>query len=271
MKLAKKCLAVVLVAALVFSLAGVATANNYIGSCGTNTKWELTGTGVLTIEGTGAMKAYSPNSKSDFRQYDSKIKTVVIKAGVSGIGAHAFRNMPVLTTVKLNGGSNINQYAFADCPVLSSVTFGSGVLLIGPYAFSQCPSLTNLVLSDSVSTIQNHAFAGCTGLQSIEIQNKNCRFLSSDILPQGVTVIGYKGSTAEEYAEKNGLAFRVIGGASPEQPTQPATQPTSGTTPTTDAGKCPLCGQTHEGFPGSLIGGLHSFIYGLLMLFGMRK
>lgn len=271
MKLVKKSMAILLVLAMLLSLTCAASAKGFAnGTCGLHATWELSFTGTLTIDGTGDIKAYAANNSTDFRRYASRITTVSMGANITGVGAYAFQGMPTLTSVKI--GENvlhIDKYAFADCPVLSSVTLGASQYSIGAYAFSNCPAIQSIIIPKAVTTLSAHAFEGCSGLQTIEIQNAACKFASADVLPQGVTVVGYKGSTAETYAKQNGLAFKALDDGSTTQPTTP-TQPTSGTT-TTDAGKCPLCGQTHEGFPGSLIGGVHSFIYWLLMLFGMRN
>jgi len=268
MKVAKKVLALLLTVVMLCSLANAAMAMDvYKGFCGESATWAIDSNGTLTISGSGDIKAYSGGSHSDFRQYKSKIKKAIVKRSIMSIGAYAFQGMSALTTVKMDDSVvKIGASAFADCPVLTTVTLSSNIVSIGSYAFSNCSALKSIVIPNLVTTINAHVFDGCTGLKTIEIQNASCKFASSAILPQGVTVIGYQNSTAQEYAQKNGLAFQVIGNATPEQPTQP----TSDTASTTQTSGCPLCGQTHEGFPGSLIGGIHSFIYGLLMLFGLR-
>ena len=275
MKLVKKSMAVLLAVVMICSLVSAAGAVGQTGTCGPNATWELSALGALSIKGGGEMRSYAPSSKSDYKQYASKIKTVKVNGMITNIGAYAFQGMPALTTVKLEDGvARISKFAFADCPVLSSVTLVPSLVFIASSAFSNCPSLKNIVIPEKIETLYSKTFAGCTSLETIEVQNKDCVFAASDILPKNVTVVGYKGPTAQAYAEKNGLAFREIGSSSTDQPTtptQPVAQPTTDAASTADAGKCPLCGQTHEGFPGSLIGGIHNLIYGLLALFGMRK
>lgn len=273
MKVAKKVLALLLTVVMLCSLANAAMAKDLdSGFCGERATWALDLNGTLTIKGNGDMKAYAMGSHADFRNYSTKVKKVVMQKNVLSIGAYAFQGFSALTSVKMEDSVlRIGAHAFSDCTSLTDITLSGITVTINAYAFSNCPALKSIVIPEKVSALNAHTFDGCTGLQSVEIRNATCRFTASDVLPKGVTVIGYKGSTAQEYAEKNGLAFRVIGSTTPEQPGQPATQPTTDTTPAADAGKCPLCGQNHEGFPGSLIGGIHSFIYTLLMLFGLRK
>ena len=62
------------------------------GTCGDNLTWNLTGNGVLTISGTGAMSNYTSSSPSRAPWYSnrSSIKSVVIEEGVTSIGEYAF-------------------------------------------------------------------------------------------------------------------------------------------------------------------------------------
>ncbi len=273
MKYGKKVVAILLAALIMLSLASTAMARDvYNGFCGDRATWSIDTNGTLTISGNGDTRAYAKGNTADFRRYSSKIKKVVVKKNILSVGNYAFQGMTALTSVKLEDSIlRLGEGVFADCTALTDVTLSSITTSIGSYAFSNCSSLKSIVIPEKVMMLTAHLFDGCTGLQTIEVRNASCAFLSSGILPQGVTLVGYKGSTAQVYAAENGLAFKAIDDSSAEQTTQPATQPTSGTTTTTDADKCPLCGQTHEGFPGSLIGGIHSFFYWLLMLFGMRK
>ena len=58
------------------------------GTCGTNVTWTLdTDTGLLKIEGTGAMNTYSSSPWNSYRSY---IRNVDIANGVTSIGEGAF-------------------------------------------------------------------------------------------------------------------------------------------------------------------------------------
>ena len=65
------------------------------GTCGasgdgSNATWELnTGTGEMTIRGTGEMKGYSSSSVPSY-SYRDTIRAVTIENGVTGIGEYAF-------------------------------------------------------------------------------------------------------------------------------------------------------------------------------------
>ena len=91
------------------------------GTCGESVNWIMTGDGILTISGTGAMADYSWDG-APWHGFWSQVKTVVIENGVTSIG----------------------ERAFCDCSSLTSVTIPSSVTSIGWDAFSNCSSLTDV-------------------------------------------------------------------------------------------------------------------------------
>lgn len=269
MKLVKKSMAVLLAVVMIFSLANAAAALGVAeGSCGLRTTWTLSFTGDLAIGGNGDIKDYSKSINADYRTHKSEIKSVTIGAGVTGIGTYAFQGMPALTTVKMGDDVlRINNYAFADCPLLAEMKLPANLFYIGSNVFSNCTSLKSIVIPENVVGLNAQTFKGCTSLQTVEVRSKACAISSADIFPAGVTLVGYKGSTTQTYAEKYGFLFKEISGSPADQSTS-TTQPT---VPATESGKCPLCGQTHEGFPDSMIGFIHQVLYFMLMLFGMKQ
>ena len=82
---------------------------------GNSLQWLLDDTGTLTISGTGAM----PDFGSDEAPWDkdkTKIKTVVIKDGVTSIGTNAFRDLPNLMHVMIGKDvTSIGDNAFDTC------------------------------------------------------------------------------------------------------------------------------------------------------------
>ena len=165
----------------------------------------LSDDGTLTISGTGNMPDFSINvNNRTTAPWDSqrdKIKTVVIKDGVTSIGKYAFFWCSGLTSITIpNSVTSIGEHAFANCSGLTSITIPNSVTSIGDGAFSSCSGLTSIAIPNSVTSIGNGAFLGCSGLTSITIPNSVksignqtfwlCSGLTSITIPNSVTSIG---------------------------------------------------------------------------------
>ena len=85
-------------------------------SSGQNVTWKLTGDGVLTISGTGAMANYN-STNQPWAAFKSGITTVVIGNGVTTIGNEAFADCMSLATVTVCSGSvtELGDNAFEGC------------------------------------------------------------------------------------------------------------------------------------------------------------
>ena len=108
-----------------------------------------------------------------------------------------------------DGVTSIGSYAFYGCTGLTSVTIPDSVTSIGGSAFKDCTSLTSIELPYSVNTVYDSAFKGCSAMESIYFYSRNCSIYSGAI-PVNATIYGYAGSTAETYANDNGLYFKEI-------------------------------------------------------------
>ena len=171
------------------------------GTCGENLSWILTEDGVLRISGNGAMPNYSTSSVAPWYSKRTKILSVVIEPGVTGVGAYAFYACLKLAEVELpEGMSYVGKGAFQDCTKLRAVEIPDGVTVIGEYAFSGCSGLTSVSIPDGVTSIGGFAFSGCSGLTSVSIPDgvtsigefafSGCSGLTSVSIPDGVTSIG---------------------------------------------------------------------------------
>lgn len=95
------------------------------------------------------------------------------------------------------GTKCIASFAFIGCDKLEKVILPDSVVFIGRYAFAECVSLTDITIPKSVVEIRERAF---------ECEKE---------APM-VTIHGYKGSYAEEYAEKeprspdNAFALKIM-------------------------------------------------------------
>ena len=216
------------------------------GSCGANVTYTFdSATGTLTISGTGKMNNYNGSNDSPF-YYESRIKSVVIKAGVTSIGYYAFCGCSSLASVTIpDSVTSIDYSAFEGCSSLASITIPDSVTSIGSFAFYGCSSLLSIDVSeynknytsqdgvlfnknktvlvcypagksgdcytipDSVTSICSYAFSGCSSLASITILNSNCEMTDAGI-NRKTTIQGFKRSSAIAYAKSNGNPYVEI-------------------------------------------------------------
>ena len=199
------CLLVLL--ALVLPMLGMeAAAAETSGTCGENVTWTLDDAGTLTISGTGDMENYDSGTAPWYGQR-TKIQSVVIEDGVTGIGEYAFYGCVKMTDITIADSVTwCGFYAFEKCSSLTSVyitdvavwlnldnqsslltgnelekklyldgklitqlVIPEGVTEIVWYAFYNCSSLKSVTIPDSVTYIDDSAFLGCTSLKSVTI------------------------------------------------------------------------------------------------------
>ncbi len=87
---------------------------------------------------------------SPWYEYRTRIKKVVISAGITGIGGASFWNCQNLTSVFLASTvTELGTCAFADCICLKSITFSAKTKIIGAEAFQGCTNLKEIVSSFS--------------------------------------------------------------------------------------------------------------------------
>ena len=99
------------------------------GKCGENITFKLTGNGVLTLSGSGAMPALEYDWKSyqpicGWGDYISSIKRIIIEDGIT----------------------SISQYSFYDCENLTEVSIPSSIKAIGYEAFHWCHNITKVMI-----------------------------------------------------------------------------------------------------------------------------
>ena len=207
----------------------VRTMSTVSGTCGKNVKWSLnTGTGVLTISGSGKMTNYTYGcigvTPAPWDDYRNQIKTVKIKSGVTSIGNYAFietKNLTSVTiagsvktigtsafqwcaklkTVKLSGVTKIGDAAFRECTSLKTVTLGNKLKTVGNMAFYKCTKLKSVTIPKNVTKLGSSAFGYCTKLSSVTFKGEKlktigttafqyCSALKSITLPSGTKTIG---------------------------------------------------------------------------------
>jgi len=159
--------------------------------------WTLSGDGTLTISGTD-MPDYT--SSPWFSQRE-KIKQVVIKNGVTNIGAKSFFGCYYIQSIAIpNSVTSIGENAFYDCYNIQSIAIPNSVTSIGENAFNGCYNIQSITIPNSVTSIGGGAFSGCFSLTSVTIPNSvtsigenafnGCSKLTSITIPNSVTSIG---------------------------------------------------------------------------------
>ena len=98
------------------------------GKCGDDLYWSYWND-TLSITGTGDMYDYAADSANaaPWVLFRDSISMVVFPEGITYIGTHAFRQLPLLTEVTIpNAVEEIGESAFAGCAGLGKVVIGSG-------------------------------------------------------------------------------------------------------------------------------------------------
>lgn len=150
------------------------------------------------------------------------LKSLIIPKSVTWIGPYAL-SCTSLTEIEIpDNVSKIYERAFSGCYELKSVTLPNNIDSILYESFRYCKNLVSITLPKNVSSIGSSAFSYCENLEEITILNPDCRILDDDnVISNGYdendkkmyfdgTIHGYKGSTAQAYAEKYGCNFEAI-------------------------------------------------------------
>ena len=173
-------------------------------------------TGVLTINGNGAMPNWKSSQEQSWSDVYYKIQSVVAE-GVTSVGDYAFAGCYSLASVSLPNATTIGEYAFYGCSKLPSVSLPNATTIgveafrgckllesvslpnattIGRIAFNSCGSLTSIVLPNA-TTIGDGAFDSCGSLTSVSLPNVTtiewgtfvqCGSLTSVSLPNATTI-----------------------------------------------------------------------------------
>lgn len=160
-------------------------------------------TDIKIPDGVTSIGSYAFSNCSD-------LENIIIPDNVTHIYSYAFYYCTNLKSIVFPESVKYLEHgAFENCSNLSSVTFGNGIEGIGSYAFENCRSLSEVRIPESCRYIGSYAFSDCPNVSKIYFYNKDCDIYEASISVYSV-IYGYKGSTAEIYAKKNGYEFVPI-------------------------------------------------------------
>ena len=185
---------------------GPGAASSGSGKCGDNAKWTLDTSGTLTISGTGAMYDYDFIGERNPAPWcadglNNRVRTVVVKKGITELGYNAFAECPQLEKVTLPSGlKRIGSCAFIGCYSLPELTIPATVTTIESNAFTLCNSIKTLTLPGGLKKIGDAACSQMNSLCSVTLGKgitrlspymfNMCYELTSVTIPEGVTDIG---------------------------------------------------------------------------------
>ena len=142
------------------------------GSCGKNEdnklNWMLDSNGVLTISGSGSMMNYD-STEVPWAENRDKIKYLIVKEGVGGLGNRAFANCTQLTYVSLPDSlMGMGYVTFSGCTSLTQIEIPKNVRSIGAHDFNGS-GLISVVIPDNITSIESGAFYFCENLTTVDI------------------------------------------------------------------------------------------------------
>ncbi len=177
------------------------------GTCGASANWSYNkSTKTITISGKGQMEDYSLTNLSLWADYAGEMEKIVIKSGITSVGAYAFYNFTLVREMSLADSIvDIGDYAFyhvsQDCgddeelkkamQTAKPISFPSGLKTIGNYAFENVYYLrmNASTFPAGLSSVGNEAFYWSRGLVG------DCK------LTDNLKFMGYR---AFEYSGLNG-------------------------------------------------------------------
>ncbi len=138
------------------------------GTCGNNLTWTLTCDSVLTISGTGAM--WSGEVNLGWRQYLSRIRTVILPDRLSAIAPEAFYNCVNLQSVNVpNSVHAIGHKAFVGCESLTEPVYNATIFAFMPRNYCGAYSIPEGIVSVAAYAFNCVASEECIGVTEITI------------------------------------------------------------------------------------------------------
>ena len=149
----------------------------------------------------------------------STIADLKIKEGTEIVADYAFGCHFNIESVSLPSSLRIIcPLAFDDLHAMKAIELPDGLEYIGNNAFDGCDLLTELDIPESVDYIGLFAFNRTDKLEKLIIRNPDCTIIDNheeyaggaySVYPD-TTVYGHEGSTAETFANNNGVKFVTL-------------------------------------------------------------
>lgn len=135
----------------------------------------------------------------------TQLSTVTYQSNLTEIGAMAFEGTPWLNN-SMGSMVLMNSVLIKYKGTSKNVTIPGGVIKINDYAFASS-DVADVTIPLSVQSLGEGAFVNCKNLKSIMVPNTVTQIGNNAIEPN-TTIIGYEGSAAQAYAQKNYLIFQ---------------------------------------------------------------
>ena len=151
------------------------------------------------------------------------LKNVTLAEGIESIGGHAFSacgveylklpsTIKVIQAYAFKGSgireitipekvTKIEEYTFEQCSKLTTVNIPCSVKEIKTRAFSDCDSLERVILPAYLESLASDTFVFSDNLKYVVFLNRNTK-IHWDIANPHPTLVGYLGSTAQQYAQE---------------------------------------------------------------------
>ncbi len=175
--------------------------------------------GTNAFNGCTALKSVNiPSGVAEIGDYlfnkCGSLVSIVLPEGLTRIGNYAFSECSALESLNIpDGVTEIGDYAFSCCEVLGNVELPQSVVAIGTWAFSDCYAFTEITLAEGLEDIGDYAFGYCENLSKVTVYSRDAVFGAdafSNIPKEQLVIHGYKGSTAEEYANSRAYSFIAL-------------------------------------------------------------
>lgn len=147
-------------------------------------------------------------------KYNGKGSEVWIPEKINGlpvklIGDHAFSGCSTIVKVHMpNTVETIYSFIFSNCANLETVEMSKSLKSMGQYIFHSCPKLKKISLPDSLTSLEHWTFQSCSNLEEVYFPSSITDIKDDEFMFCGkVTIKGYSGSAAEQFAKEKGFPF----------------------------------------------------------------